>query len=137
MPTAATIGYLAKIESSTTQAGTYTTLCAEPTMLELPHYEVSRVEATHLQSAGRVREYIVGLSDPTSIAVEANYIKSEFTALKGFETTARWFKISSPDSPALTATFPGFIHKVATKFESDAVNKTTFEIQLTGAITVA
>lgn len=133
----ATIGYLARIESSLTQAGTYTTLCVEPTVLELPSVDIDRVESTHLASPNRTRQYVVGLSDPTSIPVETNYVRTEFLTLKGLEGAARWFRISSPDSPALTGTFPGYIHKVTTKFEPASVNKTTFEIQLTGAITVA
>lgn len=135
--TAASIGYDALIESSTTEAGTYTALVTEPTLITIPSIEVSRVDATHLQSPGRTKEYIPGMFDPAAASYEANYVKADYLALKALEGVARWFKVSSPDTSALTATFPGYIHKIELEFTAEDVSKVKWEIQTTGEVTVA
>ncbi len=139
----ASIGYLANIQHSPTQAGTYADLVAEPTTVTIPSIEVSRVEATHLQSPDRVKEYIPGMHDPSAVSYEANYIKADYLSLKAIEGKVRWFKVTSGDPDgagplaAMTATFPGYVHKLEVEFQAEDVTKIKWEIQTTGAIVVA
>lgn len=135
--TSASIGYDATIEKSDTEAGTYTALVTEPTLITIPSNEVSRVDATHLQSAGRTKEYVPGMFDPSAASYEANYVKADYLALKAIEGVVKWFKVSSPDTSAMTATFPGYIHKIELEFTAEEVSKVKWEIQTTGEVTVA
>jgi hypothetical protein len=139
----ASIGYLANISVSDTQGGTYTALVSEPTMVSVPSTEVSRIEATHLQSPGRSKEYVPGLKDPSAVSYEANYVKTDFVALKTIEGLVKWFRVTSGDPDgagpmaAMTATFPGYLHKLEIEFQPEDLNKMKWEIQTTGDVTIA
>jgi len=140
---AASIGYLANITTSATVGGSYTNLVSEPTMITVPTLEINRVDATHLQSPGRTKEYTPGMYDPSAASYEANYVKADYLVLKGFEGQVRYFKVTSSDpdgagaATPLTATFPGYIHKIELDFQTEDLAKMKWEIQTTGAATVA
>jgi hypothetical protein len=139
----ASIGYLANITSSATLGGTYTALVTEPTMVTIPTVEVSKVDATHLQSPGRTKEYIPGMYDPSAASYEANFVKADYLTLQGFVGQVRYFKVSSPDPDGagaltgMTCTFPGYVHKIETDAQSEDLIKMKWEIQTTGAPTYA
>lgn len=134
------IGYLANIEVSDTQNGTYTALVTEPTLITIPHFEVTKVKATHLQSPNKRNEYIPGMFDQSAESYEANYIKADYIALKAIEGLVKWFKISSSDpdgagaaTPMVTK-FPGYVHKVTTDFKAEDLSVMKWEIQPTNDI---
>jgi hypothetical protein len=132
----ASIGYLAKIQHSATINGTYVDLISEPTMVNVPASEVSRVDCTHLQSPGRTKEYSPGMIDPGAAQYECNYTKADYLKLAGLVAVTQFFRVFSPDvvgNDPLESTFQGYIHNVQLQHQAEELSKIQFEIQTSGA----
>jgi hypothetical protein len=109
--TEALIGYgtIFAVESAP-GSGSYTQL-GEVTSVTPPNLSVDQIDATHMQSPGRTREFIQGLADPGEMSIEMNYIANSATDafLLAWRTSGltRSARISYPGSA--TDTFPAFI----------------------------
>lgn len=76
---------------------------AEVTNVKPPAYARDAIEATHMESPDRFREYIAGLMDAGEVSIEINYVPSAsdvvIAALAAGKGT---FKITHPNSVTLT-----------------------------------
>jgi hypothetical protein len=79
--TEARIGWGGKIYLSTDNTEANLVQLQEVTDCTFPSDEVDEVEATHLQSPGRRREYISGLIDGGEVTVNMNYVPGGATDL--------------------------------------------------------
>ncbi|OLP56670.1 phage tail protein [Rhizobium rhizosphaerae] len=77
--TDAKIGYGTKYEIKATAAAAVFTEVAEVTSVTPGAASADRIEATHMKSPGRRREYIAGLIDSGEAEFEINYIPGNAT----------------------------------------------------------
>lgn len=84
---------------------------AEVTDLAPPNQQVEEVEASHLRSPGKTREFIPGWNDPGEASLTINWIPGDGTdtLIRGLKATAarRSHRITWPNG--FTWTFSGFI----------------------------
>ena len=76
--TAALIGYGGLLEISDDSGATWTEI-AEVFNMTPPSNSVDIIDATHMQSPGRDREYILGLNDPGECSMEMNFVPGSAT----------------------------------------------------------
>jgi hypothetical protein len=77
--TTAIIGYDVGLSVETAAgSGTFVEL-AEITNITPPSDSVDDIDATHMKSPGRVREFISGLSDPGEMSLDGNYLPGSAT----------------------------------------------------------
>lgn len=101
LPTQARIGYgLSVAIMSDASPPTYVEL-EEVTNVTPPNQQVDQVEATHMQSPDRTREFISGLTSPGEASIEMNYVAGSTTdqrlqALKS-AGTAKGARITFPN----------------------------------------
>ncbi|WP_322990886.1 phage tail tube protein [Hoeflea sp.] len=76
--TAALIGYGGLLEISDDAGSTWTEI-AEVFNMTPPSNSVDIIDATHMQSPGRDREYILGLNDPGECSMEMNFVPGSAT----------------------------------------------------------
>lgn len=88
--TQAAIGYGSLFEYSLNNGGTWNTL-AEVTNITPPSDTVDVLDATHMQSPNRTREFIEGLVDPGEASFEMNFIPGSpaDVAIRGFRGAGR------------------------------------------------
>lgn len=116
------------------------TQIAEVTSLPLPKEEGTEVEATHLNSPNKMREYIAGLADGGELAFECNFIptdesQSAMRALRRSGVSTN-FKVEFLDGT--TCTFTAFVKSWdAGTATADAVITATITLKLTGDATWA
>lgn len=109
--TEARIGYGSKfsIENDDTP-GTYDEL-AEVVSITPPSDSVDMIDATHMQSPGRYREFIPGLIDPGECSIEMNYVPGGLTdvRLRQVKTdgVVKSYRITYPNGA--THTFRAFL----------------------------
>lgn len=109
--TDAIIGYGTKVAVETAPAsGVYTEL-GEVTNVTPPNESVDQIDATHMQSPGRTREFIQGLIDPGECSIEFNHIPGsatdDFLIAWRASGLSRSTRITYPND--VTDTFPAFI----------------------------
>jgi len=138
--TAALIGYLAIFSvESTDSPGDYIEL-GEITDVTPPNAQVEQIDATHMQSPNRVREFIAGLTDFGDMSVGMNYIPSSATddLILAWRTagTTRSCRITYPSgsSPAPYDTFPGFITGYAPTIAIGEKMSATLTVKVAGAV---
>jgi predicted secreted protein len=79
--TDARIGWGGEVHLSTDNTEANLTELAEVTDCTFPQDEVEEVEATHLKSPGRRREFISGMIDGGEVTVSGNYVPGSATDL--------------------------------------------------------
>ncbi len=79
--TEARIGYGSVFEMATEEAPAAFTALGEVINIDPGDDEDEKVEATHYQSPGKVREYIPGLTTPGTCTIEGNYVPGSATDL--------------------------------------------------------
>lgn len=108
--TEAMIGYGTTIEVAKGATPVWTTL-AEVTSVPPPSSTVDDIDATHLNSPGRTKEYIPGLKDYSEIAVDMNWIPGSDTDEYVLEWQAsgerRQVRITYPNN--ITDTFLAYV----------------------------
>lgn len=109
--TEAIIGYGTTIEvENAAGSGVYVEL-AEITSLTPPDEQVDEIEATHMKSPGRGKEFIQGLSDFGTMSMDMNYIPGSDTDdfILAWKTAGenRSVKVTWPNGAI--DTFPGFV----------------------------
>ena len=113
----AIIGYGTKFAVETAPgSGSYFEL-GEVTNVTPPNQSVDQVDVTHMQSTGRYREFIQGLTDPGEMSVEINYVPGGdtelFIAAWRASGATRSSKITYPATVPAPAgaidTFPTFV----------------------------
>jgi hypothetical protein len=148
----AIIGFTAKLELDP-GTGSYATI-DECTMITLPAFETTSIETSHLNLITPDRTYTPGLTDNGTLSFECNYSKATYNTLHSIKgklkvtsqipptgNNINW-RITSPDEDgagagtAQTFTFNGFLTKLETAFETEAVVKIKGEVKVNGAITV-
>jgi predicted secreted protein len=122
--------------------GTALTKLAEVMQVSLPNEQVDEVEATHMESPNRTREYVSGLIDPGEITLELNYIAGSTTdtlinAAKA-SGAQRDCKIVVPAKTAAQAfTFKGIVKGYERNAPIDDRQTATVTIRIAGAVTQA
>ncbi|HEU0045080.1 phage tail tube protein [Sphingomonas sp.] len=123
--------------------GTALTKLLEVTSFGLPTPEVETIEATHLESPGRRREYITGMIEDGELEVVMNYVPGSATDLlinTALEAgTARAFKAVVPNA-TVGRNFQGTCIVTGLDrgtIEADGKMEATMTVRLTGATTEA
>jgi hypothetical protein len=120
--TEARIGWGGKVYLSTDNTEANLTLLGEVTDCTFPSDEVDEVEATHLASPGRRREFISGLIDGGEVTINMNYVPGGatdllLTAAKESGTTRKVRFVIPSDDGTGTADWnivtSGFVKKYA------------------------
>lgn len=133
--TAALIGYGALLEISTDSGSTWTEI-EEVFNITPPSSSVDIIDATHMQSPGRDREFIVGLNDPGECSMEMNFVPGSATdefllTVKAAYATVKC-RVTWPN--AVTWAFDGLM----TGYEPSAPNEdkmtATVTFKVTGSI---
>jgi predicted secreted protein len=132
--TEASIGYGTLLEVSTDNEVTWHPV-GEVTNITPPSDAVDAVDATHMQSPGRTREFIAGLSDPGECSIEQNFVPGSdaevrLRAIKAAGTRAKW-RITWPN--AVSWRFTGFITGIEATAPVDDKMAATVTIKVTGA----
>jgi hypothetical protein len=134
MPTAVPpIGFSATM----TVGGTALTF---PVSITVPTGDVGKVEISYMGMPTKDRRYIPTLNDNGVFQAETLYCEADFRALwalRGIAGTA--VVITFPDDGTGTPptfSFAGFLTKAPLKFEMEGVPHISFEMQVSGAITV-
>jgi predicted secreted protein len=133
------IGYGTKFAVETaTGSGSYFEL-AEITDVTPPNAQTDDVEVTHMQSPGRVKEYIPGLTDYQTMQVGMNYVPSSATDafLRTWQTdgTSRACKITYPN--AVTHTFTGYFKGYQPSAAVADKMSATLEVKVASSVVVA
>jgi hypothetical protein len=106
--TQAGIGYGSVVEmTDAASPGTYTYL-GEVKSITLPSETTDSVDATHMQSPNRTREYVEGLSDPGEFSFDMNLVPGSATdiALMAAKGVRKIIRITFPNGRQLI--FTGF-----------------------------
>lgn len=122
-------------------SGTTLTKLAEVVSFSLPSQEVEQVEASHLESPGRRREYITGMIEAGELEVTMNYVPGSTTDLLIRDALddgdARAFKAVVPNA-TLGRQFEGSCIVVGYDLgsvEADSKMEATMTVRITGAVT--
>src|SRR5882672_4579063 len=105
------------------------------TEINMPALDVSYVEATHLQSPNRYREWVPGLRDAGDASFKQLYTEAALTyalAQKGVEQP---FKISFPDGAQCS--FQASLSKSECDLTPDAVAIISHTMRVLGQVTLA
>lgn len=132
------IGWSATFEIDDGSASAYVAV-PNCTNIGVPQSEVSEVETTHLESANRRREFIGGLINEGTYPVTCHYSNETHSRLSGLLGETHNFRITTPtDDSAATITHEGYIASVQPAgFEPDVVAMLTFNVKVSGEITIA
>ncbi|HEY3694062.1 phage tail tube protein [Phenylobacterium sp.] len=135
--TTAIIGYGSTFSVETAPgSGSYTAL-GEVTDITPPNNQIDQIEATHMASPGRVKEFIPGLTDLGDMTVAMNYVPSNatdtFLLAWRADGTTRACKITYPN--AHTDVFQGFLKGYAPTLQTAAKASATLTVRVAGAVT--
>ncbi|MBB4185825.1 hypothetical protein GGE07_002475 [Sinorhizobium terangae] len=97
--TEASIGYGITFEMADAATPTVFTYIAEIYDVTPPSDETDQVDATHMQSPGRNREFIEGLTDPGEASFEMNYVPGSASdkALIAAKGKRKWCRVTFPN----------------------------------------
>lgn len=128
------------IGDGATPTETFTPL-AEVLNVTPPSDTVDIIDATHMASVNRTREYIPGLIDPGEASIEMNFVPGSaadlaIQALKGLSVTTNFQIIFAPGgSGAVTWTFAGFLTGYEPAAPFDDKMTATVNIKVTSSYT--
>lgn len=87
------------------------------TNLTPPNDTVDQIDITHMQSPGRRKQYVAGLSDPGEMSLDLNYMPGrptdEFVIAWRRSGETRESRIKYPTTTSLVDTFPTFVSSYA------------------------
>lgn len=143
--TDARIGWGAELQLGTSDAVASLVELGEVVSFNLPASEADEVEATHLKSPNRRKEFIAGLIDSGQVEAELNYIPGSATdvmlAAARDAGTTRAVRFILPDevgAPAWQITTGGFVKRYSPNAVSAGEKITaTVVIRITGAYSEA
>ncbi len=101
--TKASIGYGITFEMADIATPTVFTYLAEIYDVTLPSEETDQVDATHMQSPNRTREFVEGLTDPGEAGFEMNYVAGSASdkALIAAKGKRKWCRVTFPNGVQL------------------------------------
>lgn len=128
----ATIGYGSKLSLGD---GVSAALVEIPYLssISVPDAEAQIVEATHLGSSGRLREYIPGLIEPGNFGFTGRFDKATYARLLAVKGASKAWKIEWPDTS--NATFNAILTKTDCEMVADGVVDVKSEAKVAGAVT--
>ncbi|HEV7344263.1 MAG TPA: phage tail tube protein [Devosia sp.] len=132
--TQAGIGYGTLFEYSLNNGGTWASL-AEVTNITPPSDTVDVLDATHMQSPNRTREFIEGLVDPGEASFEMNFIPGSpaDVAIRGFRGSGRIScRITWVNGTIWT--FKGIMTSYAPAVPTEAKMTATVTFKVTGSL---
>lgn len=108
--TQVTIGYNSSYEISTDGGSTWVEV-EEIGSITPPSFTTDTVDATHMQSPNRTREFISGLIDPGSASFTINWIPGSASdvLLKGLQTNGTSFGARETYPNGVTSTYTGIV----------------------------
>ena len=132
--TDASIGYGSVFDISEDNGSTWTTL-AEVFDITPPNDTVDEIDATHMQSPNRTREFIPGLIDPGEASFEMNFVPGsasdlKIASLKGAGTRVKC-RITFPNS--VSWTFSGWVSGYEPAVPTDDKMTATVTWRVTGS----
>lgn len=116
--------------------GVSASLTSVPALLSItcPDAEQQIVEATHLGSSGRIREYLSGMVEPGSWSFSARWSKTTYDRLMDLKGLVKSYQIEFPDTS--TAAFSSILTKTSCEVSGpDAVLDVKAEGKVSGAVT--
>lgn len=136
MTTEADIGYGGKVEVETS-TGVWFEL-AEVTNVTPPNESVDVIEATHMQSPGRTKEFIQGMIDPGDFSCELNWVPGgatdDYVIAWRVSGETRSVRITTPNDT--TYTFPAFVTGWSPQMPNNDKMAATLTCKVAGAMTV-
>ncbi len=138
--TAATIGYNAQIKLGNGASPEVFTAISEQASIGGLQIQLDRVEATHLTSPNRKKEYVSGIGDYQDLSVKCNMTRANFFVIKAYidAGSAADFKIVYPTPLLMTFTFSGVPRALEIGEATPAgLMYVTFKIAPTGDFTVS
>lgn len=138
--TEASIGYGSKFSIESDDSPNVYTELAEVFNITPPSMTVDMIDATHMQSPDRRREFISGLIDPGECSFEMNYIPgsisddrlNELLDLPVGESRRRSCRITYPN--AVTHTFDAELQGYEPTIPTDDKMSATVTFKVTGAV---
>ena len=136
MPTGAMIGYDSTVEISTNGGDTWTEI-EEVSNLTPPPFTIDTVDATHMQSANRTREFIAGINDPGNTTFTINWVPGSATdvALRGVAAGFTQFMIRETFPNGAYWTMSGILTGYAPSAPLDDKMSAEVTIKVTGVVT--
>lgn len=134
--TQAMIGYgtIVSVEDGASPGGFFD--LGEVTNVTPPNESVDQVDATHMQSPGRTREFIQGLIDPGEMSLDLNHIPGsdtdDFVVAWRVSGETRNVRITYPNNA--TETFPAFVLGYAPQADVADKMAATLTLKVAGAI---
>jgi hypothetical protein len=138
----AVIGLTSKVEIDTNGSGSWSTI-SEATMINVPSYEVSVVDASHLAVSSANKLFIPGMKDAGVLSFECNYTKATLQLLNTHRGIMRNWRVTFVDDDGtgpntqLVMTFEGFITKTETALEMENVVRIKTDVKVSGGVTLA
>jgi predicted secreted protein len=137
--TLARIGYDTKFAiENAVGSGVYVEL-AEVFSVTPPSGTIDQIDATHMQSPDRTREFIPGLKDAGSASAEMNYIPNSSTdqllMLLSINGEKRSMRITYPNG--VTVTFPASVESYEQNIPLDDKMTAVITLKVSGAVTIA
>ena len=115
------------------------TTVAEVLSIGGPDITAEEIEVTSLDSAGGYKEYITGLKDGGTVALEMNWIKSnsQQTSMRDLvdSGTQRNYEIAFSDSPNTVAAFAGKVTSFSMSADPGSQLKASMSVRISGAVT--
>jgi len=137
--TTALIGYDTELAFASVLAPTTFVALAEVFEVTPPSFTVDQVEATHMASPDRTREYIPTLTDPGTASAVMNFVPGSATdtLILGLRTSGATvpMRITYPNNE--TVTFDGFIAAYTPNVPLDDRMTAEVQIKVTGAVVVS
>lgn len=132
--TAGIIGAGVTLGYSATSGGSYTSV-AEILEITPPNPTAEKIDFSHAESPGLVKEYKAGFIEAGECALTINFNKTQYNTLDGLRGTAKYWKITLSDLS--TIIFPGFIMSLTPPI--DVKGKVTAKVSIcaTGSNTFA
>jgi predicted secreted protein len=137
--TLARIGYDTKFAiENAVGSGVYVEL-AEVFSVTPPSGTIDQIDATHMQSPDRTREFIPGLKDAGSASCEMNYLPNSATdqllMLLSVNGEKRSMRITYPNG--VTVTFPASVESYEQNIPLDDKMTAVVSLKVSGAVTIA
>jgi len=134
--TQARIGYGSKFSVSQDGGLSYSDI-AEVTNITPPSNTLDLIDATHMQSPNRTREFIAGLNDPGECSFEINFIPGSSTdvLLKSIIDAGVSVKCKITFPNAVTWTFDGVANGYEPDIPTDDKMTATVTFKVTGSYT--